>query len=132
MNKLKELEVIILGNKVTLLGYSLIATGLETSICYANSPYMPWFILTVLSGGFLAATTKPIKETLDKYQETMRYIKRSGKLDEFFLKKVFSKNHILCEYCHAQGVYLAARKEGFLNQFFNAKKKYSNNIIPHF
>jgi hypothetical protein len=135
--KINNVLVGIIGNRVTVLGYSLCATPL---VMYHTST--PWekTITNMLTGPFLAAGyilamgTMCGWTTYEHYKKAADHIKSTGKLDMRYAETLItrSENRSFVGYCQQQGLYLAARDYGYLDVFEKARKMHSNVKIPHF
>ena len=73
--------------------------------------------------------------TLQFYRRTEESIQKYGRLKPRVVELWMvhkTENAFLVGYCQQQGIYLAAKKHGQLEAFYEAKDKVSNVTIPHF
>lgn len=127
MSKLTNIVKFLAMNRVTLLGYGFFTGGLaglvidfvkndvETAGCSA---------LSMLVGCYLFGITGFGKDTYNAYKDTKEHIQEHEKLDERFV------NHHQV-YCSRQGVYMAAKELGYLDDYKKAMKG-KQGIIPNF
>ncbi len=125
-----QLYVSLMGDRVNLASKITLAAGIYGLIRYKDPLLL---IPTGLGLIFFVYTTEGLG-TLKYYNRTSKHIKQFGKLDSEFAKTLIegTENRKFTGYCQIQGMYLAAKKYGQLDAFYEAKKKYSKNIIPNF
>lgn len=142
--KVEDAYISLVGNKVTLLTSSLLAAS-AYSIAdnfyehFANNNFS---FLSFLGFGMLGSISGMINlgtkfgaGTLYFYRRTEEHIERYGELKprvvELWMKHK-TENEPEFGYCQQQGIYLAARKHGQLEAFYEAKERVSKVKIPHF
>lgn len=140
--KINKIGIGLLGNRVTALGCALLtssAASLELvdkfrpvdNNFYIN--YGPEMGLAFL-GTVLLTHTEFGSKTVKLYDKTAKHIKKFDRIDKRFFDKIIPVNDITNNwdgYCQMQGVYLAARDYGKLDEFKEMRKK-SSNVIPNF
>lgn len=133
LKKLDDLEVRLLGNRITVLGGLLIANGVA-SITRPDDYLGPIIgSLGALAGVVLTIATDFGRITYDKYKEVECHIQYEGKPDKRFLKTIMrTKEKLpLGSYCDAQGAWLACTKHKHEKYFLEVERE-SANLIPHF
>jgi hypothetical protein len=90
--------------------------------------------VAIVVGTVLYGTQDDQLTTLRSYKKTKRKLLENKLSKEMIFKEMIEKgaNKKLMGYCEQQGTYLAAKKLNYLEDFYSAKKKYSNVILPHF
>ncbi|MBI2672745.1 hypothetical protein HYX19_00645 [Candidatus Woesearchaeota archaeon] len=132
-----RLYVGLMGDRVNLASKIIFAASTYSLIYGINHKTLPSFLFGYL-GGYLSvscfAYTTAGSGTLRYYNRTSKHIKQFRRLDPGFAKTLIegTENRKFTGYCQLQGMYLAAKKYGQLDVFYEAKKKYSKNIIPNF
>lgn len=115
-------------NRFTLLGYSLITTGLVGavySVINLDIKYATVSSGSVACGILILSGTDAGIETYRVYERTKEYIQKNKRLDEEVVK-LYSKF-----YCERQGVYMAAKELGHLDEY-KALMKGKKVTIPNF
>lgn len=132
--RLEDLEVGLMGNRLSLFGNTFMIGGLANYI-YGGSIEQQILGLTGASFGFCFSGPSFCGiSTLRAYRATKKHIELMGRIDDRFVEGllgVFSNNPIY-GYCQLQGAYLAARKYGLGREFREIKKRVSRNKIPNF
>ncbi len=133
--RINQLYITSVGNRVTALGYITLAGG--TVMLIEQQPTDPLAAvigvgMTLGFGGFCILATAAGCHTNEYYLRTKDHIKENGKFDDRFLKVTLEKKKGTVTYCIRQGVYLAAKETGHLDQFNEAKAKYSHGTLPNF
>lgn len=125
-----QLYVGLMGDRVNLASKITLAASTYGLIKYKDPLLLIPTGLGLIAFGY---TTEGLG-TLKYYNRTSKHIKQFGKLDSEFAKTLIegTGNRKFTGYCQIQGMYLAAKKYGQLGAFYEAKKKYSKNIIPNF
>lgn len=99
-------------------------------VCFSNNEFSPitWSICIILQG------TACWFGANDIFDRTCEHIDQFGSLDPNYFKAVLWENinKPYNWYCSLQWMYLAAKKYGIEDQFFELKKQYSWNKIPNF
>jgi len=139
--KLNEVEATLIGNRVTVLGTTLITSGLA-SLCIKAPSHpsfiniIPEFIIGSVGASFVGYTQFGGK-MISIYKRTTKHLKRFNKFDERFFTTIVG-NDSSCKftgYCQLQAMYLAARDSGNpenVREFAQLKKQYTRNIVPNF
>jgi len=132
-DSLQGLEVLLIGNRVSALGISLCFGGVVGCGMIERPPGNLLYISIAMVGTSAAGISRYGVGTYGAYQRTLKHIKKFGRIGHRFFKKYIEKGDgIALGYCELQGMYLAARKCGQLDSFFENKRKYSNNLVPNF
>lgn len=129
--KLKDIETIVLGNRLTAASYALIAGAYSRAIINNESDFISFSAWSL--GIFFAVATLGGYATYHHYKKALKHVAVKGKLEFDFLKKeirIHGRNKYL-GYCELQGLYLAARDSGN-EKMFRKLRKYSRNIVPNF
>ena len=115
-------------NRVTLLGYGMLGSGLA-GIIYGNATNdkktIDMSFEICRCGACLVGATFSGIETYKSYKRAKEHIALHGTLDRRF---AMTSSFL---YCDRQGVYMAAKETGHLKEFRKAVKWYFN-IIPNF
>jgi len=126
--KVEDLYVALVGNKLTLAGNTIGFAGLygaQTNLA----------AVTALIGFGVSAVTSCGIATVEYYRRTEDLIKRRGRLDprtvELWIEHT-TLNGAVLGYCQQQGIYLAAKKYDQLETFTKVREKCSKVKIPHF
>ncbi len=115
-------------NRFALLGYSLIASGLAgAAYSLANKDITSMAVScgSIFCGAFILSGTDAGLETYRSYERTKKYIQKHKCLD----KEVTDLYGKL--YCKRQGVYMAAKELGYLDDYKKLMED-KNIIIPNF
>lgn len=137
----RDAYVALIGNRITLA--SAIVFDLSISKFILNITEMEkhssettaGLLFTALFGVAFLQSTKCGIGTAEFYNATNDHIRRKGTLQEHVVKKWIEKaveKDSALGYCQLQGIYLAAKKHGMEELFFEYKKKYSVNRLPNF
>lgn len=147
---LNDARVAVVGNRVTLVSALLSALySIGNAVAYAIPAWNEPVASALKSGEFLylsasalpgilgiggLSRTKFGLGTLEFYKKTKRHIKTFGSLSPRFAGRAIKKteNKILTGYCQLQGMYLAAKELGQEEAFKEAKREFSNCLIPNF
>lgn len=152
MGKLKTLGSIVEGLHVCLIGNRIMAFGMLSlgASFYALTSGVEFLLPSdasaldilattavdsaTIAGSFVLGYTHLGFGTLNLYNRTTAHIREHGGLEERYASTVFTSNSIdrVTGYCQIQGMYLAAAREGFADDFRRYQEMYSNNIIPNF
>src|SRR3989338_4787872 len=108
------------GNRVNLAGITSVVAGIESIVL--STPFASLQTLTgagvVIFGGWLLRQVEDCgAETEHYYSTTQEHINRFGHLGDEYLKIILT----LGLYCTRQGVYLAARDAGLVQEFRDAE-----------
>ncbi len=106
-------------NRPALLGYSMLASGLVGgvySVLERDMPSLAVSCSSILGGAFILSGTDFGNETYRVYERTKEHIQKRKRLDEEVVK-LYSKF-----YCERQGVYMAAKELGYLEDYKKAIK----------
>ncbi|MDA9128974.1 hypothetical protein N9J72_00660 [Candidatus Gracilibacteria bacterium] len=133
-----QVDLIIKGgikNRVSLAtyGYSAFIAGGVYSF-----QTMPLKIFALVAGGFtiyrFLYSTRLGINTEQVYRRTKLHISRFGSVDERFFKKVLGEyaEEYAIGYCELQGIYLAMKERELEKEFFEMKKKFTNNRLSNF
>jgi len=133
-NKIDSLYVATLGNRVTVISALTYANGWRSLNHDDNINLKITCGIGGLIGGFFLGATYLGISTWKHYKRTLREAQEQGKVEvEFFQKRIErNENGKLMGYCQIQGLYLGAKRTGSLEQFYQAREQFSNNIIPNF
>jgi hypothetical protein len=116
----------VIQNRVTLVWFILLA----------SSPFHQELVLLAFNtvvGLSQIGLTWIGTSTNAVYQKTCRHIEKHNTLDEIFFNAVVSGgNWEYHWYCELQWIYLACKKHGIEDLFFQLKKMHSKNKIPNF
>jgi|SRR3989344_4673884 len=97
--------------------------------------YATGFVVTSLIATGYLMETKCGTKTQQYYRRTEKHIKKYNQLKprvvELWMTRT-TENQATYGYCQQQGIYLAAKKHGQLDAFYEAKRKVSRVKIPHF
>jgi hypothetical protein len=132
LKKLDDLEIRLLGNRITVFGELLMINGVA-SITRPDDYLGPIIgSLGALAGVVLTLATDFGRITYDKYKEVECHIQYEGKPDKRFLKTVMRirEKLPLGSYCDAQGAWLACAKSKHEKEFLEVEKE-SANWIPN-
>jgi hypothetical protein len=134
--KINNLAVGLFGNRVSALGLGImIASHFYPAPNSIEHPVITGLYgITSTAGIMMYFYTGFGLPTLRIYKRTKQHIRDWKKLDhDFFIaylggdvRKPFTG------YCQLQGMYLAARDTGHLEEFRELKRKYSKNLLPNF
>lgn len=128
MKKVKKFLKYATVNRVALLGYSMLASGLVGGIYSVLERDMTSLAVScssILGGTFILSGTDFGNETYRIYERIKEHIQKNKCLDEEVVK-LYSKF-----YCERQGVYMAAKELGHLDEYKNLMKGKKVNI-PNF
>lgn len=134
--KVENLYVRLIGNKITAAATLSLLGSTYLSLDGENGYLLSTFFGTVNGVAILSLlATKCSAGTLHFYHRTEQHIEKYGLLKprvvELWMTE-FTENMPELGYCQQQGIYLAARKHGQLDAFYEAKEKISKVRIPHF
>lgn len=116
-------------NRVNFLGCTLMLGGLVGSvggIIYSNIEVIGISLIIGSAGFLFSALSEFGSPTVQIYQRTVEHIQRFGRLDEKFVAK-----YMQADYCCRQGVYMATKEFGFLEDYKKARK-HNPSIIFNF
>jgi len=128
MSRLTDILKTASVNRVTALGSTaavvgavgIVLGGLENNItllgCSAASAYCGFFLTCITGWGV---------QTFEFYKRTKKHIQEHNGLDEWFVK-MYGNN-----YCNRQGIYMAAKELGYLDDYKKAREG-EKVIIPNF
>jgi hypothetical protein len=128
MKKLEKILKLVTMNRPAFLGYSLLAGGLVGgiySVLERDMTSLASSCSSILGGAFILSGTDFGNETYRVYERTKEHIQKYKRLDEEVVK-LYSKF-----YCERQGVYMAAKELGHLDEYKNFMKS-KKSIIPNF
>ncbi len=128
MKKLEKILKIVTMNRPALIGYTLFASGLFGGIYSFLENDMNSLASNVcylLGGAFILSGTDFGSETYRVYEKTKEHIQKHECLDKEVVK-LYSKF-----YCERQGVYMAAKELGHLDEYKSLMKGKKVNI-PNF
>jgi hypothetical protein len=132
-DKVDSLYVATCGNRITAVG-----TLLYANMVYSFVNHDDLWLNIVSScggaiGGYLVGITVAGISTWKHYKRTLKEAKKNKEIEPtFFEERIKKMNKKYIGYCQTQGLYLGAKKTGNLETFYEAKKEFSNNIIPNF
>jgi len=124
-NTLDNLEVKLIGNRLTALGYSLALGGLVGEGLNSNNLNYSLFA----TGLILSLATSTTAGTIKAYRKAKTHVRNGGELNENFFEEVLNENSL---YCTRQGLYLAVRKYGEIEKFNLVAKQKRADLIPNF
>ncbi|MEK6905736.1 MAG: hypothetical protein AABX24_05025 [Nanoarchaeota archaeon] len=134
--KVENLYVRLIGNKVTAAATLSILGSTYSSLDGENGFFLSTLLGTINGVAILSLlATKCSAGTLHFYHRTEQHIEKYGLLKPRVVElwmATRTENMPELGYCQQQGIYLAARKHGQLNAFYEAKEKASKVKIPHF
>ena len=134
-DKVDSLYVAVCGDRITTLGGVFYFIHLYELFKGENSLSN---VLTTTITGLLGASLLGITglgfSTWKHYKRTLKEAQEQGKINvDFFQERIErSENKKLMGYCQIQGLYLGAKKTGNLEEFYQAREMFSNNVIPNF
>jgi hypothetical protein len=135
-NALDNLEVRLIGNRVFALGASLFSGGIIA--CVISGPSINrdndlMYGAAVAIGGVMMGFNTFGSSTYKSYKKTLKHIELCGEIrPDFFIEYLKYDNGRFIGYCQLQGMYLAARKYGKLESFFQNKRENTTNCVPNF
>ncbi len=115
-------------NRFALLGYSMIATGLAGAVYSVINMDMTSATISsgsIVGGAFILSGTDFGNETYWTYERTKEYIQKHKCLDKEVVD-LYGKF-----YCERQGVYMAAKELGCLDDY-NKLMEGKKIVIPNF
>lgn len=133
ISKLRDLKLRTVGNRMVLTSNLVSSAGGALTFTHNMKTWqeaLAW--LGVATGFSISSLCGFGEKTSFEYQKTKELIDNHGRLGELYPKKIFEHDSKLFGYCANQGVYLAAREEGELEEYERMKEKYSDNWIPNF
>jgi len=134
-DKLKNLGVSLIGNRVTALGIGMSLGSIGYLLTPDSESHLTQGIcsLSYTLGTILCFETFFGSRTAYFYNFTKKHIANKGRIDERFVERVLNPKECgrLYGYCEQQGVYLALRDAGMKEDFKFVKER-SRNIIPNF
>jgi len=144
--KVEDAYIRVVGNRVTAA--AVVSTLAIDYATYEAVSYFwdknPLFAVLSVAGGIVGTLfsasyvvdTKCGERTLHYFRRTEKRIKKkdrvlSPRVVELWMTRT-TENQALYGYCQQQGIYLAAKKHGQLEAFYEVKRKASRVRIPHF
>lgn len=128
MKKLEKILKLVTINRPAFLGYSMLASGLIGgfySVFEKDMNSLAFYMCNFLGGAFILSGTDFGNETYRVYERTKEHIQKHERLDEEVVK-LYSKF-----YCERQGVYMAAKELGHLDDYKKLMKG-KKVTIPNF
>lgn len=135
--RLQNAEVGLIGNRVAILSTSMLVGGYGASlsslitgnILLGVGYFIPTVIGAMITGYTICGTT-----TKKIYKRTRDHIKQFDTIDPNFFSTAIHPDaeKKYTGYCQLQGMYLACRDAGKLEEFYRLKKEKTKNIIPNF
>jgi len=147
--KLTDIECVFAGNRITAAGRTCllslipILTYMPENLSKIEDLLYAGLVLTPLSLGIYGELhTSSGITTIQIYHRTKQHIKQYGKIDERFVKAIFSEGYYSKEneisdktiygYCEWQGIYLASKALRKTKEFKELKDKYYKKSTPLF
>jgi hypothetical protein len=140
-SKLEEFIIENFGHRIATAGKIIFTISIiDISIRYGlniellSQVNISYNIAAMTLGTALYGTQDGQLTTLRSYKKTKRKLLENKLSKEKIFKEMIEDgaNKKLMGYCEQQGTYLAAKKLNYVEEFYLAKKKYSNVILPHF
>jgi hypothetical protein len=138
---LKRVKMLITGNRYVLLchlgGIATIGAGVEyiRQFGFETADDAKISSVFIACGISFSAVGMPFSAKTRKiYETTKRHIRDFGTIDPDYFKVMMGidLDNWTYGYCQLQGMYLAAKEMGCLDQFHSLKKKYTTNVLPNF
>jgi len=139
--RVENAYIALAGNRVTLASSTaagISSYGFFSDLSHYFSGEEPLqlrtlgFLVSGLASSIFIFSTKCGLGTAAFYRAADRHIKRRGTLKENVVRKWIQnavEDDSTLGYCQLQGIYLAAKKHGIEDIFFELKEKYSSNTM---
>lgn len=114
----------LIQNRFALINAILLVPLAMSEHLWGFSAMNIWFLISTNFG----QTTNKV------YRKTLIHLRKHKKMDPRFFKATIRWywDRLVFGYCELQWMYLAAKKCGYEEDFFDLKKKYTDNIVPNF
>jgi len=134
--KIRGIETLLIGNRVTAIGSALLAGGIGATALEGFEAAGITTGLAIAAGGVMVSYTGLGHNIKKIYDRTSAHIKRFGKIDKRYFNKTLGSDRYsnLAGYCQLQAMYLACRdiSPEILPEFYQLKSEQTKNIVPNF